>query len=553
MQIHRDASKGDREAITRALDAGVSVDITDTHGFTPLMWSVSSSHSNSQTVQLLLERGANPNAVGGEPARPVLGHALMLNEPERVQLLLDAGADAAVSDANGFNALIWAVYGSKTHMLEVVELLLDHGAPTWGESDYGESALSVSSNRGRFDVVKRLLDSGAHETLLGWTPLLRAIALGSLEDVEIQLKRGAALSQRDDWERTPWLLALATGDLEKAKLLLAAGANRDDVGRCGKTALMYAIENNHLGVLKWLIEEKFYLEATNEFGKTALMEAASWNASECVRLLLEAGADADKTDQIGLKAIAQTSSRDIVRLLVAHGQDLNDLEPENRAALLGLEYGEEPETSREEFVAGRQPRFGTANPEKMDVPFWDAMVRSGASAYTARNLFVTADKIFDDAGGPVWCYQRYGKSITLLPDGRLIEIGGSHEDWDDPDFGVYNEVFVHHPHGQFDIFGYPLEVFCPTDFHSATFANGFIYIIGCMGYQDRRVIGHTSVYRLNVETLAIEQIETSGKAPGCISMHKGTLVDNEIHVCGGECIEVFILNLDTHEWRREVN
>ena len=70
--------------------------------------------------------------------------------------------------------------------------------------------------------------------------------------------------------------------------------------------------------------------------------------------------------------------------------------------------------------------------------------------------------------GPVWCAQRFGQTVTLLPDGRAVQIAGEHEDHYDPDFTIYNDVFVHEPDGTIRIFGYPEAVFPPTDFHTAT-------------------------------------------------------------------------------------
>jgi hypothetical protein len=34
--------------------------------------------------------------------------------------------------------------------------------------------------------------------------------------------------------------------------------------------------------------------------------------------------------------------------------------------------------------------------------------------------------------------QRFGQSLTLLPDCRAVQIGGEHEDWYDADFCIYN-------------------------------------------------------------------------------------------------------------------
>ncbi len=65
---------------------------------------------------------------------------------------------------------------------------------------------------------------------------------------------------------------------------------------------------------------------------------------------------------------------------------------------------------------------------------------------------------------------------------RLVQIAGKHEDFYDPDFYIDNDVIVHDTKGKFKIYSYPEEVFSPTDSHSATFPDRFIYIIGSIGY-----------------------------------------------------------------------
>ncbi len=112
--------------------------------------------------------------------------------------------------------------------------------------------------------------------------------------------------------------------------------------------------------------------------------------------------------------------------------------------------------------------------------------------------------------------------MTPLPDGRVIEIAGEHEDYYDPDFCIYNDVFVHDRKGNCDIYIYPREVFPPTDFHTATLAGEHIYIIGNLGYLEDRRPGYTQVFRLDIKTLKVERLETRGAMPGWISKHKAS-------------------------------
>ena len=121
--------------------------------------------------------------------------------------------------------------------------------------------------------------------------------------------------------------------------------------------------------------------------------------------------------------------------------------------------------NRELFVKWRTPSFGSANPERMNNPVWEWLVRSKLSAYQATQRLRGPSAL---KAGPGWCFDRFGQSSTKLPDGRVVLIAGEHEDAYDPDFYIYNDVVVQHPDGSLDIYGYPRDEFPPTDFHSAT-------------------------------------------------------------------------------------
>ena len=154
---------------------------------------------------------------------------------EEVSRAIAAGASVRYRDANGYDAMIHAVHGRDVgrdpRLLQLLKFLVDSGVELSGVTHYKESALRVLSRVGRFDAVKLLLDAGADRLHLGWTPLIEAVALGSLGEVETRIEAGASLEDVDWWERTAWLIALLVGDIAKAKLLLAAGANPNARGR----------------------------------------------------------------------------------------------------------------------------------------------------------------------------------------------------------------------------------------------------------------------------------------------------------------------------------
>jgi hypothetical protein len=216
----------------------------------------------------------------------------------------------------------------------------------------------------------------------------------------------------------------------------------------------------------------------------------------------------------------------------------------------------------DQFLSQRDPQFGLTNPERMNKPSWELMVNGKYWAWWAREKFNTPPVKQHE---PIWCFDRFGMTTNKLADGRIIHIGGEHEDWYDEDFYIYNDVIVLESDDSISIFGYPKEAFPPTDFHSSTFIEDRILIIGGLGYIDERQPGFTPVYWLDCNTYQIEAFKTIGENPGWIWEHKAELnVDNKtVTVKGGELYlggnskkdskknrSVYSLDLVTGLWRK---
>jgi hypothetical protein len=197
-----------------------------------------------------------------------------------------------------------------------------------------------------------------------------------------------------------------------------------------------------------------------------------------------------------------------------------------------------PEVTAELFFEWRAPRRGTDNPAVQTNPVWTWLARNPeVNAWQANRHFGGPSAL---GAGPGWCACRFGQSETELPDGRVVLIGGEHEDHYDPDFYIYNDVFVRDRTGAIEILGYAPEVFPPTDFHSATLVGDRIVVIGSLGYPNERDPARTPVLSLDITTLAFAPVETTGDAPGWIHRHVATLAPDghAIVVKGGERIIV---------------
>ena len=403
-----------------------------------------------------------------------------------------------------------------------------------------------------------------------------------------------------------------SGSLEELKGALEKGAVVNAPGHVGQTALMVATTARDLKKMILLVECGADPELTDDFNSTSLRHAVHVDFAEGVRFLLSLGvergfspkyplkkvdfdypmpeiplpaelkgvmsveewADSQKRSREAMRELGQNptvtpiisdvQSLAVLQLFLDAGDELQLAPSEIKRAVLGLENDGVLQSTRQDYTEQKSPRYGTENPTRMELPFWRDMIRTGARAYTARQHFEDTDLY--TRPGPVWCYQRFGSSLTPLGDGRFVQIGGEHEDFYDPDFCIYNDVVVHDGKGSFQIYGYPQGVFPPTDFHSATLVGNFIYIIGCLGYPEQRIEGFTPVYRLKLESWDIERIETTGEMPGWLHDHRSRYDpgDNTISVAGGKLHTMdangeqelvpnndqFALNLSSLEWKK---
>jgi len=180
--------------------------------------------------------------------------------------------------------------------------------------------------------------------------------------------------------------------------------------------------------------------------------------------------------------------------------------------------------SKKEFLEWRSPRYGRKNPTKVVSKVWEYAVCSRESAYWINKKF-NGPSSFDSSA--CWTFDRFGKSLTIMPDGREIHIAGEHEDYYDPDFYIYNDVIVVNPDDSIEFYNYPKELFPPTDFHSATLVDDKIVIIGNLSYPDFREIGKTQVLILDTNSYKINKAETKGVQPGWIHKHIAVLSEDK--------------------------
>lgn len=195
---------------------------------------------------------------------------------------------------------------------EKVRLLLDAGADPLETNEDNDQLLMHASIGGNPCLVRLMLSLGCdprHVNVHGRTPLHEAARSGKVEAIGVLMDAGADPDVRDTWKRTPLSEALSNNHPEAAKELILRGASPS--GRTSKqqqTILMLAASTGCSDIVRLLLEEGTDLEERDAGGCTALMYAARSGHHHIVKMLVDAGADVHATDHCGRDAFHWTSS-----------------------------------------------------------------------------------------------------------------------------------------------------------------------------------------------------------------------------------------------------
>ena len=170
--IHRDAVRqsplscatirNDPTVAIILLDHGARIDALTSDGKTVLGEAV--RFRSVDTVDMLLSRNADPNAVDGRTKTPL--HICAENHTENAtiaRMLLEAGADPNARGRLGATPLHSAVrYGN----MVMVEFLVRNKADLWAKNQDGETALQVAASRPDFEPIAAYLREREHEERL---------------------------------------------------------------------------------------------------------------------------------------------------------------------------------------------------------------------------------------------------------------------------------------------------------------------------------------------------------------------------------------------------
>lgn len=154
--IFKAAHRGDSKTIEAYLAEGGDVNIADDKGFTVFHYAV--AHGYLALSAMLVHAGARVNGLNPEGYSPLMASSKLSNT-ESVQFLIDHGADVNAVMNTGETALMMGASASIT--TDVVKILLSAGAGIDAQSGRGTTALMRASKSGKLDNIRVLVEHGA--------------------------------------------------------------------------------------------------------------------------------------------------------------------------------------------------------------------------------------------------------------------------------------------------------------------------------------------------------------------------------------------------------
>jgi ankyrin repeat protein len=221
--------------------------------------------------------------------------------------------------------------------------------------------LCVASYMEHLDVLGLLLDHGAEinaKGYFGMTPLHAASKFGNLKAMKLLLENGADMDARNNDNDTPLGTASHFGNLGAVQLLVEHGADVNVHGKYGRTPLHHASwayssyisrdEDHNPEVVHFLLQHHADVGARDNDGKTALHLVSSNGRLKAAEFLLEYSADVNAYNNKQCTPLYYVSSLprvffkrykgpsdglEMARLLLKHGADVHTRNKYNETPL----------------------------------------------------------------------------------------------------------------------------------------------------------------------------------------------------------------------------
>lgn len=327
--LHNAEMMGDIKTVESLLSSGLSANVTDRLGQTPLLLAMTGGWPG--IVDLLLAWHADPNApmTGANPrSQTPLQYAAEKGDMRTARSLIAAGARVNDRGGAGRAPLQFALLGH----IDMVRFLIEKGADVNLRDSEGAGPLDDAAWNGNLDAAAILIAHGARlnepDTQTGATPVNEAAFRGHTELVRYLLRFGPDVTIADKHGETPLDNAIRLGKEDSALLLLQAQpAAQRTPEFVGKT-MEAAIGKDQALLVQALLHQGIDVNQALPSRYTPLDAAAFGGASKVSRMLLDNGADPNAAGKDGTAPLEDAAGKgfdSIADMLLAGGARVNQV------------------------------------------------------------------------------------------------------------------------------------------------------------------------------------------------------------------------------------
>ena len=309
--------------------------------WTPLRYA---ERTNSWlAMDILLQNGANPDDLvrtGRKRRRQNWGQAALWECAQKgykkvLEFILSCGTDcnAFVRVPENLQEKCTLLHiASLRGQVEVVRFLLESGAHVNIPNSNNDTALHFAARSGSAAIIKLLLDKGMSADLTDTpasTPLQLSPACSNLAATRVFVKEGATLNKTNKSDLSPLMMAAYNGKLEAVRYLVERGADINLFSNTNKSALLLAVEGAQFDMLRFLLDNGADINGSDvPWDMRPLVRATLTQNLTVVKLLVENGANlnicaTDGRKRSALHAAALVGNLEIADCLIAAGADLD--------------------------------------------------------------------------------------------------------------------------------------------------------------------------------------------------------------------------------------
>lgn len=310
--------QGKSEDIKKFIDGHSVLNVSDNHGWNMLLHSIVAK--NDIAIKYLLEKGSTINYKDNYENTPLMC-AVYTRNRELIDVIIKNGGNINDRNAYGISALM--LICSMTDMNDIAKLLIDYGADVNLKDVTGKTPLMNAVISGNIETLELLIKNGSlveEKDNIGDTALMKVMCrknsdfLTNIKIVNILMDNGADVNTRNKFGISPLMRVFVHIVLKGFGLMLKREEftrQRRLLSKLMEPRMVYVPPDNYvphvyplysinnlieldrinMGIVEFLVKNGAYINNTDNVGRTALMFASILGLQGTVLFLISSGAD----------------------------------------------------------------------------------------------------------------------------------------------------------------------------------------------------------------------------------------------------------------------